>query len=277
MWSRRTSRYLKRACLYLGLAAVAIWCLFPLYNIALNSFKDTKQVYEPGVLVVMPNLTHYKTVLVDRGVWKYMLNSAYIALISTAAAVLIGSLVAYGLSRTPRLNGRESILRGVLTVRQIPRIALVLPFFMIGFFTGLLDTKLLLIVIYLTFNVPLVIWMTKGFFDTIPISVEEAALLDGCTRLGILFRIVLPLAVPGLIATSVLCFSYSWNEFVYALLLTSVRAKTMPTVIAEFVTQSGVEWGQMSAVGILTVLPILVLAIVYRRYFVQGFSLGASK
>jgi multiple sugar transport system permease protein len=277
MWTRRTTRILRRTVLYVCLAGVAVWCLFPLYNIALNSFKDTRQVYQPGLLWVAPKLDNYVTVLVDRGVWRYMLNSAYVALISTAAAVLIGSLVAYGLSRTPRLKGRESVLRGVLTVRQIPRIALVLPFFMLGFFTGLLDTRLLLIVIYLTFNVPLVIWMTKSFFDTIPVSIEEAALLDGCSRIGILFRIVLPLAVPGLIATSVLCFSYSWNEFVYALLLTSVRAKTMPTVIAEFVTQSGVEWGQMSAVGVLTVLPILVLAVVYRRYFVQGFSLGASK
>lgn len=277
MSSSRVGRKVNRAVLYLCLAGVAVWCLFPLYNIALNSFKDVRQVYQPGLLWVVPKLDNYRAVLVDQGVWRYMLNSALIALVSTAAAVLTGSLIAYGLSRTPRLQGKSVILNGVLMVRQIPRIALVLPFFMIGFFTGLLDTRLLLIVIYLTFNVPLVIWMTKGFFDTIPVSIEEAALLDGCSRIGILFRIVIPLAIPGLIATSVLCFSYCWNEFVYALLLTSVRAKTMPTVIAEYVTQSGVEWGQMSAVGVLTVLPILLLAFVYRRYFVQGFSLGASK
>lgn len=272
----RILRFVKKAGLYAAMMLIAIWCLFPLYVILLNSFKIKKEVYHPELVFVAPKLTNYITVLMEQEVWKYIVNSTIIAVFSTLLALILGGLTAYGLSRFDT-RGKQGILSGVLLIRQLPPIAMVLPFFVIAFFTRMIDRHMLLIVIYLTFNLPLSIWMLKGFFDKVPISLEEAALIDGCTRRQTIVMIVAPLVLPGVLATGVLCFSYCWNEFLYALFLTSIKAKTIPTVISEYVTRAGVEWGNMSAVAVLTVMPVLVLAVSFRRHFVQGLTFGATK
>ena len=159
----RLIAFLGRAGQYLLMLIISLWCLFPLYLILVNSFKNKREVYQPGKLLVVPKLTNYVRVLFEQEVGSYILNSAIIAICSTLLALVLGGLIGFGMSRF-RIRGKSGILKSVLLVRQLPPITLVLPFFIIGFLSRTLDTHLLLIIIYLTFNVPLSVWMLKGFF-----------------------------------------------------------------------------------------------------------------
>ena len=273
---RKRMQNIRLAGLYIVMACIALWCLFPLYFIIINSFKTRLQVYNPGQLFVLPQFSNYRKVLFDQGVGEFLLNSVIIAVSTTLLALIISSFIAYGLSRL-KIRHEGAIMKSVLLVRQLPAIALVLPFFIIGFMLRLLDKHIYLIIIYLSFNIPLAVWMLKGFFDKVPIEIEEAALLDGCSKNQVVRHILMPVVAPGVGATGVLCFSYAWNEFLYPLMLTSIRAKTIPTVISEYVTKSGVQWGEMSAVAVMNVVPILVLAIIFRKNFINGLSFGATK
>jgi multiple sugar transport system permease protein len=158
-----------------------------------------------------------------------------------------------------------------------PTITLVIPFFVLAFLLRLLDTHLLLILIYLTFNVPFVVWAMRAYFQDIPKEIEEAALVDGCSRLTAFTRCILPAARPGLFATAVMCFILAWNEFNYALFLTSRVAKTVPTAIAFFRTERGILWGEVSALGVIAILPVLLIAAFGHKVLLRGFSLEGSQ
>ncbi len=204
-------------------------------------------------------------------------NSFKIASAVTIICLAIGSLAAYALVRIPfRFN--HTIQVGILGTRMIPEVSLVLPLFIIASSLALINKPSVLIITYLSFALPFAIWMMAAFFQTVPIELEEAARLDGCTRLQILFKVVMPIAVPGLISTAMFTFLLAWDEFFYALIFTStLDAKTAPVAISEFIGRYAVNITGMMAGGVLVALPPILLAFIFQRYIVSGMTAGAVK
>jgi multiple sugar transport system permease protein len=204
-------------------------------------------------------------------------NSFKIASTVTVICIVIGGLAAYALVRIPfRLN--HTIQIGILGTKMIPEVSLVLPLFIIASSLALINKPSVLIITYMSFALPFAIWMLAAFFQTVPIELEEAARLDGCTRLQILFKVVMPIAVPGLISTAMFTFLLAWDEFFYALIFTStLDAKTAPVAIAEFIGRYVVNITGMMAGGVLVALPPIILAFLFQRYIVSGMTAGAVK
>ncbi len=206
-----------------------------------------------------------------------ILNSIKIASAVTVICIFLGSLAAYALVRIPfKLN--RIIQIGILGTRMIPEVSLVIPLFIVASSLQLINKPIVLIIAYMSFALPYAIWMMAAFFQTVPIELEEAARLDGCTRLGILWRVVMPISVPGLISTAMFIFLLAWDEFFYALIFTStLAAKTAPVAIAEFVGRYVTNVNGMMAGGILAALPPVILGIIFQRYIVSGMTAGAVK
>jgi len=204
-------------------------------------------------------------------------NSFKIASWVTVICIVIGSLAAYALVRIP-FKFNNTIKVGILAIRMIPEVSLILPLFIIASRLEMINKPIVLILAYMSFALPYAIWMMAAFFQTVPIELEEAARLDGCTRLGILFRIVMPISGPGLVSTAMFVFLVAWDEFFYALIFTSTLAsKTVPVAIAEFVGRYAVNITGMMAGGILAALPPVILALIFQRYIVSGMTAGAVK
>jgi multiple sugar transport system permease protein len=204
-------------------------------------------------------------------------NSFVVALSTTAICLVIASLASYALARL-RLKYKNQFVIGILSIRMIPEISLVIPLFIVAARLGWLDKPIVLIVTYLSFSLPYAIWMLTTFFETIPAELEDAALIDGSSRVNTLIRIILPLASPGIISTALFIFLLAWDEFFFALIFTStVAAKTVPVAIAEFTGRYAVDITGMMAGGVLAALPPVILALVFQRYIVSGLSAGAVK
>jgi multiple sugar transport system permease protein len=224
--------------------------------------------------IIFPSLA---TSSVPRTFAVALLNSFKIASAVTVISIGIGSLAAYALVRIPfRFN--RTIQLGIIATRMIPEVSLILPLFIIASSLGLINKPIVLIVTYMSFALPYAIWMMAAFFQTVPIELEDAARMDGCTRMGILFRVVMPIAVPGLVSTAMFTFLLAWDEFFYALIFTSTLAsKTAPVAIAEFVGRYAININGMMAGGIIAALPPVILAFVFQRYIVSGLTAGAVK
>jgi len=208
----------------------------------------------------------------------FFANSVIVTLTSTALAVFIGSLAAYSLARARfpfKLNGILAFW--MLLTRMYPAIATAIPYFLIMRDLRLLDTLPALIVTYTAFNLPFVLWLLIGFYEELPPELERAAMIDGCGVWMRFRKIVLPLSAPALVATAILSAVLAWNEFLFAVMLTRVNAKTLPVVMSGFITDKGTQWDQMTALGVITVLPVLVFALAVQRYLVRGLTLGAVK
>jgi multiple sugar transport system permease protein len=206
-----------------------------------------------------------------------LLNSIKIASTVTVISIVIGSLAAYALVRIPFKFNRH-IQIGILGTRMIPEVSLVIPLFILASRFQLINKPSVLIITYLSFSLPFAIWLMAAFFQSVPIELEDAARLDGCNRLGILFRVVMPISVPGLISTAMFVFLLAWDEFFYALIFTStLAAKTAPVAIAEFIGRFAVNVNGMMAGGILAAVPPVVLALIFQRYIVSGLTAGAVK
>jgi multiple sugar transport system permease protein len=206
-----------------------------------------------------------------------LLNSIKIASTVTVISIVIGSLAAYALVRIPFKFNRH-IQIGILGTRMIPEVSLVIPLFILASRFQLINKPSVLIITYLSFSLPFAIWLMAAFFQSVPIELEDAARLDGCNRLGILFRVVMPISVPGLISTAMFVFLLAWDEFFYALIFTStLAAKTAPVAIAEFIGRFAVNVNGMMAGGILAAVPPVLLALIFQRYIVSGLTAGAVK
>ncbi len=272
---RRHEAWVKRVAIDIAIALVVVIMVFPLLWTFITSIKARVALYEP-LSFFTPTWENYHKALTLHGLPKYLFNSVVVAACTTLLSLAIGMLGAYALARF-RIARKNSLAFAILSVRMIPPISLVLPFFLLGQMCGILDTRLVLVLVYLVITVPFVIWMMRGFFEGIPSQVEEAAMVDGCTRFRAFILTVIPLARNGILATGILCFIYAWNEFDYALFLTSFNARTLPTTMMFFQTQQGVMWGEASAVAILASLPVIVLAVVLQRYVVSGLTFGMLK
>ncbi len=193
----------------------------------------------------------------ERNFLHYFVNSVIVSLSTTAICVVFGTLYSFSLSRI-KFKGRDNFAFWVLTLRMLPPIAVILPYYLIFRQIRLLDSPLSLVIVYVTMNFPFAVWMMKGFFDEIPEELEESGKIDGCSDLQVFMRIVFPLVRPGLAGTAVFTLIFSWNEFLFALILTGEGAKTLPVGVTGFVTFEGIKWGLLAAGGIFIIAPILV-------------------
>ncbi len=273
----RLLRYLSRLGIYMLLILAVILSLAPLVYLFLTSFKEPNLTFSlPPVWIFKPTLQNYREVLAGGQFEKYFVNSLVVALSTTAIALSLGGLAAYGFSRF-RFRGAFWLRMSALIPQMLPPITIIVPLYVLFNGLRLLDTRWALIISYLTFTIPLALWMMIGFFDDVPIELEEAAMIDGCTRLGALVRVSLPLVAPGLAATAILAFLYCWNEFLYAVILTGREARTLPVTITSFMTNKAILWGRIAASGSMVLVPVLAFALLAQRYLVRGLSRGAIK
>lgn len=254
--------------------ALLVLVLFPFAWMLQMSLRPSDDAIGYGLRFV-PTLDNY------RALWtghfpRSFANSVAASAISTALSLAIGVPAAYALSRW-RFRARRAVALWILATRMAPPIAFTIPFFLAYRYLHLLDTVTGLAIIYLTFNLALVIWMMQSFFDGVPRELEEAAWIDGCTIWGAFRRIALPLAAPGVAATGVLCFILSWNDFFFALILTRTQAMTAPVAIVNFMQYEGWEWGKIAAAGSLVMLPVIVFTFFVRTYLVRGLMAGSVK
>jgi multiple sugar transport system permease protein len=204
-------------------------------------------------------------------------NSLLVASSVTVIALTLGSLASYALVRL-RFPFRQSMLIGILGTRMIPEISLVIPLYLFATRFGLYNSPAILIITYLSFALPFAIWLMAAFFNTIPVELEDAARIDGCNRIETLFRIIMPISAPGLVSTGLFVFLTAWDEFFFALILTStVSAKTVPVAIAEFTGRYVVDVGGMMTGGVLAAIPPVLLSLIFQRYIVSGLTAGAVK
>lgn len=258
-----------------ALVILCVGVLFPFVWMIMVSFRYKADIFDPGNIFAKLTLANYKSIA-DSGIAVYFINSAVVAVCTTLISLVLGSLAAYGFARFdwPKREGRAF---WALSQRFLPGMAVIIPYFVMGVFFKIMDTRLLLIICYTTFNIPFTIWMMRGFIEDLPKELEEAAFVDGCTRLQTLRKIILPLVLPGMTATAIFCIINSWNEFVFANFLTSIHAKTVPTSVMMYLSVSGVKWGEMAATGVLAVLPVLIFAISVQKYMIRGLTFGAVK
>jgi multiple sugar transport system permease protein len=262
---------------YLAVLAILAFFGFPVVWTVLTSIKPLALIPKmPPAWLFTPTFEHYIAIFTEKSLLKSLWNSLTVAGASTLMALLIGAPAAYAFSRF-RFPGKEQLAFYFLTARMAPPIAVILPFFLIARDLGVLDTRLVLIVAYMTFNFAFVIWLLRGFFAEILAELDEAAMVDGCTRFGAFVRVVLPLAAPGLAASAIICFIFSWNEFLFALILTNLSAKTLPVAAAGFVTDRLVLWGELCATAVVIYLPVLLFAFLTRRHLIRGRTLGAIR
>ncbi len=254
-------------------------CLFfiaPYLWMVLISLKPRVDIFEPGKWIFVPTLQNYSNIIKNAHILDYFVNSMAVSVVSTAVSLAIGSLAAYGFARY-RWKRREDMVFMVLSQRMLPAMAVVIPYFLMAMAAGLLDTRVILIICYLLFNIPFTILMMRGFFEDIPMEIEDAGKIDGCSGFQVFKELILPLSLPGLTATAIFCLINSWNEFVFANFLTSIRAKTVPTSVMLFLSVSGTKWGEMAATGVLSSLPAIVFGIAVQKYMIRGLTFGAVK
>ena len=266
----------KSVLIVIGIVVVVVFFTFPVYWMVTTALKIRIDTIDPGKWLFAPTLENFRIVLQKRNFYAYLGNSLVTVAASTVVSMALAPPAAYGFARF-RFAKKRDLAFAVLSLRMLPAMCVVIPFFLIGRFAGLLDTSILLVIVYLSFNIPFGIWMMRGFIEEIPIEVEEAAWVDGCGRLETFVRIVLPLVKPGLAATAIFIVIQSWNEFALALFLTSFRARTLPTMTTMFFSVTGIVWGEMAAVGVMTTLPVLVFSLLIQKHLVRGLTFGAVK
>ena len=265
--------------LYLMLALYVIVVSFPFYFMALTSLRSQKDVYNKATMLSPTNLIldNYATVINGSNMQVWLTNSIIVGVSSSAVALVIGVLAAYSLARL-RFWGSNTLAKSVLFMYLIPSSLLFIPLYIIISNLQLLNTLWALILAYQTFNVPFTTWMLLGYFRTIPAELEEAALIDGCTRLGVLGRIVLPLSAPGIVTAFIFSFTNSWNEFLYAVVLAQrSELRTLPVGIYSFQIADILLWGQIMAAAIIATVPVLALYMLVQRFVVQGLTAGSVK
>jgi multiple sugar transport system permease protein len=257
-------------------AVVLIW-LFPVYWILLTSFKPIREINSAvPIFVFKPTIENYRDLFAKFGFAKVLVNSLVITGATCAVVMVLGVLAAYALGRM-RVPGEKHIALWILSLRFLPPIAVAIPFYIQWQDLNLLDTYPGLILVYVAFNLPFAIWLLRGFLADLPVDLEEAALLDGLSRLQIIWRVVVPVILPGIASTAIFTFVFSWNEYLMALMLTSVDAVTVPVTIAKFVMPYTILWGDLSAAVVVQVVPMLAVVFMLQKHIVRGMTLGAVK
>jgi multiple sugar transport system permease protein len=269
-------RRLREVGWYLTSILITIVFLFPVYWMFAVSLKTPQEIFKfpPAWYPATPQLQNFLVLFRDGDVWSVW-NSLVIASISTLIAMVFGTLCAYSIVRFR--TGGENLAVWILSQRMLPPIAVVFPIFLLYAKLGWADTYHGLILLYTAFALPYVIWMMRGYLQEIPIELEESALVDGCSRWGVLRHVVVPVARSGLFATAVFAFIFSWNEFLFALVLTRTQVLTYPVQISQYFGAQSTFWAKISAMSVLGTLPVFFAVAAFQRYLVRGISLGAVK
>lgn len=254
-----------------------IWTLFPIFWATLTSFKTKAEIFNPTPSIFFePTLKNYIDLFAELSFGKWMLNSFIVSSISAVVATFTGTMAGYAFSRF-RFRGGTSLANFILSLRILPPVASAVPIFILFNYLKLLDTHIALILAYTTFNLPLAIWMMRGFFSEMLKQFEDAALVDGCSRFEAFIHIVLPLVRSGTIATFIICFMFAWNELLYAVFLAGSNTYTVTLALTRFVTIKRIDWGGLMAAGIISVIPIYAVALFVQRYLIRGLTFGALK
>jgi multiple sugar transport system permease protein len=261
----------------IAIALVLFGTLFPFYWMVSTSLKTTEQTFAyPPVWAFTPTFRHYISALTEYNVGGTLLNSIIVSLATTFIAVLLGTPAAYAIARFD-FRGKRDLWFWFISNRMISPIVMALPFFLLARNFNLIDTHLVLILVYLTFTIPIVVWICSDQFRTVPKELDEAAMVDGASLWYSFFRISLPLAMPGVVVAAILSFIFSWNELLYPLVLTRNNARTAPVSATSFMSGYDLPWGEIMATGTLIVLPVTIFALLVSKQLVRGLTMGAVK
>lgn len=256
--------------------AIALVYLFPYTWMILTGFRDPIDTLTmPPRFIFRPTLEGFRYIFVNTGFQHYLVNSIIVTLSATTLIIAVASPAAYALAHL-RTRGRTFLL-AILVARMVPGVAVVIPFYLVASKLGQIDTYHMLIIIFTAFNLPFAIWLLRSFFREITPELREAAIMDGCSELGVFARIMLPLAMSGIVATAVFVFIAAWNEFLFALILTNSRAATAPLAILGFRTEYGTQWAAIGAAALLVSTPVIVFAIFMQKYLVRGLTMGSIR
>ncbi|MCC5578353.1 carbohydrate ABC transporter permease [Microtetraspora sp. AC03309] len=274
-----SSSRLGRAAAIGGAILATLVFLFPVIYMAGISFKLPRDIFTvPPRWFSELTFDNYTSYFHQARILPRMVNTVIVAAGSAIISMVAGAMAGYALTRL-RMRGAGVMAGLILASRAVPPIALVVPMFLVARRLGLTDQYITVILAYVTFLVPYVVWLMRAFFRGLPKELEEAAMLDGCSRFGAFFRIIVPCSLPGLISTMIYCIILAWEELLFALILTNDRAVTIPVAIAGIAadTENGGLWGPLAAVGVLTVLPVVIFALAVQKYLVKGLADGATK
>ncbi|MCH2281150.1 MAG: carbohydrate ABC transporter permease [SAR324 cluster bacterium] len=254
----------------------AVFILVPIYWIVSGAFKQQVDIFQLKLLFT-PTLENFEIIFRSPyNLFDKLVNSTLVALSTILIAIPIATMAAYSFSRF-RMKGERLMFVTILATQFVPAVVIVLPFFILFRDLGILDTRLALVLVNLSLVMPFAIWMIKGFIDSIPLDSEEAALVDGSSRFQVILNVTLPMALPGVITAGIFCFILAWNEFLFALIITTNKAVTLPVGLSLFHAEEGVLWHLISAAGIMIMLPMFVLATIIQKHFVQGMTMGAVR
>lgn len=259
---------------YLLLVLILLPFLFPLAWMLLSSLKTQVQnTAYPPVWVFTPTLNNYREVFIKNPFFTFTLNSMVVAAGSTGLALILGLPAAYAVARFKQTG----IALAVLTARMAPGIAYLIPWFILFTKLKMIDTYTALILTHLIVALPLVLWVMIGFFEDVPGELIEAARIDGCSNFSAFFRVALPLVKPGIVATSILSFIFSWNNFLFSLIIAGYKTRTLPIAVYNFLSYEEINWGGLTAAATIITLPVLVLSLFIQKHIVRGLTFGAVK
>jgi len=272
---------LRIAIALLGLGIAALLYAFPLYWLVVTSLKTKSELFAATIHLLPHNATiePYVSVLIDRGFWVLLKNSIIVCFFTVVVTIVVGLIITYPITRLPvPVRLRVGVLNWALSLRFLPPIAVVIPYFAIVRTLQIYDQPIALIGIYSLFNLPFAIWMLKGFLTEIPLELEDAAMVDGANRWTSFLRVLLPLAAPGIMAAGIIVFTFSWSEFLFALILTATpNAQTFPVGVQGLVTQFEIIWNDMAAAGVIAMAIPLALMVIARKYVVAGLTFGVIR
>jgi multiple sugar transport system permease protein len=259
------------------MSVLLIFALVPIGWLVLTSFKTRLQIFEsPPLIFFTPSLDSWERLFLPGPLRQALFNSIAVSTVTTFLTLLIGGLAAFGFSRF-RFRGSGSLLFAILAARLLPPINSVVVLYLVFTRFQLIDTLTGLIILYCALLVPIAVWLLRNAFDAVPVELEEAAMIDGCSRMQALWHVTLPLAAPGVAVTGLLMFIFSWNEFLFAYLFTSTDSVTIPVILAKAVGEYGVEWSDLTAQAALLLAPVLVITLLAQRRLLSGLSGGALK
>ncbi len=268
--SQRTP-FFRKAVLLLLAISVLIPFLFPFIWMFLGSIKEQVDFMAyPPIWIFKPTLENYEKIFVYNDFGAYTFNSTIVATLTTLFGLLFGIPGAYAVAR----YRRTGFGLFVLAARMAPGIAFLLPWFIIFVEMKLTDTYFSLVITHLIFTLPLILWMMIGFIEAVPLEIEQAAMVDGCTVWGTLFRVIIPLTLPGVAAAAILSFIFSWNNFLFSVVLAGDTTKTLPVAVFTFMGYEGINWGPLCAAASIITVPVLVMAVIVQKYIVQGLAAG---
>ena len=277
---RRRKPWQKRIGLIVqGLAALAATCLFigPIAWMVSTALKTGNEAFSATPTILFkPNFENFTHVFSGSAFGQALLTSTFTATVSTILALIIGAGIAYPLARRKGAV-QQQVAFWILSLRILPPIVVIIPLFLLLRSVGLTGSLWSLVILYTYMNLPLTVWLLRGFFADLPIEIEEAAFVDGASRMRTFFGITLPLTLPGVVSTALLAFIFAWNEFLFANVLTGASTRTAPVSLTEYVNPVSVEWNNIMAAGTLVVLPVWIFALAVQRYLVRGMTLGAVK